>query len=158
MTDDDTGPDEASADDSAVDDRTAADARTSARTRDRADDPEVLLEEIERLRDELESFEADVERRTVQKESLESELKRYVRRRVRRGHARGWGPYLVLLYGTVLALGAFYFLDGGWAILAMFVVWTSVLGVYLLMVLFGTGLSLLGIPGRLRDRIGERRS
>ena len=158
MTDDDTGPDETSADDSAVDDRTAADARTSARTRDRADDPEVLLEEIERLRDELESFEADVERRTVQKESLESELKRYVRRRARRGHARGWGPYLVLLYGTVLALGAFYFLEGWAAIVAMFVVWTSVLGVYLLMVLFGTGLSLLGVPGRLRDRIGERRS
>ena len=158
MTDDDTGPDETSADDSAVDDRTTADARASARTRDRADDPEVLLEEIERLRDELESFEADVERRTVQKESLESELKRYVRRRARRGHARGWGPYLVLLYGTVLALGAFYFLEGWAAIVAMFVVWTPVLGVYLLMVLFGTGLSLLGVPGRLRDRIGERRS
>ena len=152
MTDDATGSDEPSPDEP------TAGARRTARTRDRADDPEALREEIERLRDELEAFEDDVERRTVQKESLESELKRYVRRRVRRGHAHGWGPYLVLLYGTALAIAAFYFLDGGWAILAMFVVWTSVLGVYVLMVLFGAGLSVLGIPGRLRDRIGERRS
>ncbi|RKD98391.1 YihY/virulence factor BrkB family protein [Halopiger aswanensis] len=130
----------------------------SARTRDRADDPEALREEIERLRDRVEDFEDNVERRTVEKESLESELKRYVRRRVRRGHAHGWGPYLVLLYGTAMAIAAFYFLTGPWAILAMFVVWTSTLGVYVLMVLLGAGLSLLGVPGRLRNWIGERRS
>ena len=132
--------------------------RVSARTRDRADDPEALREEIERLTDRLESFETQVESRTVEKASLEAELKRYVRRRVRHSHAHGWGPYLVLLYGTALAIAAFYFLDGGWAILAMFVVWTSVLGVYLLMVLFGAGISLLNVPGRLRDRFGEWRS
>ncbi len=163
MTDDATGADEGdAADRSGADDGQArsADARTrsSARTRDRADDPEALREEIERLRDRVDSFEDSVERRTVRKESLEGELKRYVRRRVRRGHARGWGPYLVLLYGTVLALGAFYFLDGWAAILAMLVVWTSVLGVYLLMVLFGAGLALLDVPGKLRDAIGDRRS
>ncbi|WP_049895225.1 YihY/virulence factor BrkB family protein [Halopiger xanaduensis] len=130
----------------------------SARTRDRADDSEALREEIERLRDRVETFEDNVERRTVEKESLEGELKRYVRRRVRRGHAHGWGPYLVLLYGTAMAIAAFYFLTGPWAILAMFVVWTSTLGVYVLMVLLGAGLSLLGVPGRLRNWIGERRS
>ena len=132
--------------------------RVSARTRDRADDPEVLREEIERLTDRLEAFEERVEDRTVQKASLEAELKRYVRKRVRHSHAHGWGPYLVLLYGTALAIAAFYYLDGGWAILAMFVVWTSVLGVYLLMVLFGAGISLLNVPGRLRNRIEEWRS
>ena len=135
-----------------------AGGRVTGRTRDRADDPEALREEIERLTDRLESFETQVENRTVQKTSLEAELKRYIRRRVRHSHAHGWGPYLVLLYGTALAIAAFYFLDGGWAILAMFVVWTSVLGVYLLMVLFGAGISLLDVPGRLRDRFGEWRS
>ncbi|AXR76911.1 Inner membrane protein YihY, formerly thought tobe RNase BN [Natrarchaeobaculum sulfurireducens] len=163
MTDDATGADEGDATDrSDADDGRArsADARTrsSARTRDRADDPEALREEIERLRDRVDSFEDSVERRTVQKASLEDELRRYVRRRVRRGHARGWGPYLVLLYGTVLALGAFYFLEGWAAIVAMLVVWTSVLGVYLLMVLFGAGMALLDVPGKLRDAIGDRRS
>ncbi|WP_049921536.1 YihY/virulence factor BrkB family protein [Halopiger djelfimassiliensis] len=157
MTDDATGAD---ADEGATEDGAGERTRprSSARTRDRADDPEALREEIERLRDRVEGFEENVERRTVEKESLESELKRYVRRRVRRSHAHGWGPYLVLLYGTAMTIAAFYFLTDGWAILAMFVVWTSTLGVYLLMVLFGAGLSLLGVPGRLRDRISDWRS
>lgn len=151
MTDDATGADEGATEDRASD-------RASARTHDRADDPEVLREEIERLRDRVETFEDDVEDRTVRKESLESELKRYVRRRVRRGHARDWGPYIVLLYGTAMSIAAFYFLAGPWAILSLLVVWTSTLGVYMLMVLFGFGISMLDVPGRLRDAIGERRS
>jgi YihY family inner membrane protein len=150
MTDDATGADEDAAEDRAT--------TGSARTRDRADDPAALREEIERLRDRVDAVEGDVEDRTVRKESLEGELKRYVRRRVRRGHARGWGPYLVLLYGTAMSIAAFSFLNGGWAILAMLVVWTSTLGVYVLLVLFEFGISLLGLPGRLRDLIGERRS
>jgi membrane protein len=159
MTDDATGADEGRTQDRPEPGETErAGTRSSARTRDRADDPDALREEIERLRDRIDEFEEGVERRTVQKSSLESELKRYVRRRVRRSHAHGWGPYLVLLYGTAMAIAAFYFLTGGWAILAMFVVWTSTLGVYVLMVLFGAGLSLLGAPGKLRDRIGDWRS
>ncbi|PGF17002.1 hypothetical protein CP556_13320 [Natrinema sp. CBA1119] len=158
MTDDATGADEGATEDRASDRASARASRTSARTRDRADDPEVLREEIERLRDRVDAFEDDVESRTVRKESLESELKRYVRRRVRRGHATDWGPYLVLLYGTAMSIAAFYFLAGGWSILAMFVVWTSTLGLYVLMVLFGFGISLLGLPGRLRNAIGDRRS
>lgn len=148
MTDDATGVDEEPVDPPAE----------SARTSDRSEDPAALREEIERLRDELEDVEEHVERRTVRKESLEADLKRYVRRRVRRSHARGWGPYLVLLYGTAMSIAAFYFLSGGWAILAMFVVWTSTLGVYALMVLVGGGIAALSVPGRLRDRIGEWRS
>jgi len=151
MTDDATGADEGATEDRASD-------RASARTHDRADDSEVLREEIERLRDRVATFEDDVEDRTVRKESLESELKRYVRRRVRRGHARDWGPYIVLLYGTAMSIAAFYFLAGPWAILSLLVVWTSTLGVYVLMVLFGFGISMLDVPGRLRDAIGERRS
>ncbi|WP_323191008.1 YihY/virulence factor BrkB family protein [Halostella sp. PRR32] len=121
---------------------------------DRAD----LEAEIERLREEVEDFEEEIEQRTVHRDDIESDLKRYVRKRVRRGHARGWGPYLVLLYGTVMTIGAFYLLSGGWAILAMIVVWLSTLGLYVLMVLFGAGLSLLGAPGRIRDAIGSWRS
>ncbi|WP_312911225.1 YihY/virulence factor BrkB family protein [Natronosalvus caseinilyticus] len=132
--------------------------REGSRTRDRADDPAALREELRQLEDRLESFETSVEDRTVRRQSLEADLKRYVRRRVRRGHAHGWGPYLVLLYGTAMTLGAFYFLEGPWAVLAMLVVWTSTLGVYVLMVLFGAGISALGLPGRLRNRISEWRS
>ncbi|PCR92810.1 YihY/virulence factor BrkB family protein [Natrinema ejinorense] len=156
MTDDATGADEGATEDRASD--AGERRRASARTRDRAGDAEVLREEIERLRDRVDAFEDDVEDRTVRKESLEGELKRYVRRRVRRGHAQDWGPYLVLLYGTAMSIAAFYFLEGPWAILSMLVVWTSTLGVYVLMVLFGFGISLLGIPGRLRNLIGDRRS
>ena len=128
------------------------------RTRDRADDPAVLREEIERLREEIESLEAGVESRTVTREALERDLKRYVRRRVRRGHARGWGPYLVLGYGTAMTIAAYAYLSSGWAILAMFLIWTSTLGVYLLMLVFATAFTVVGLPGRLRDRLGEWRS
>ncbi|MFB6174069.1 MAG: ribonuclease BN [Halobacteriales archaeon] len=116
-----------------------------------------LREAVRDLRSELRDLEDELDRRTVRREDLEADLRRYVRRRVRRGHARGWGPYLVLLYGTAMTLGAFYFLSGAWAVLAMVVVWLSTLGLYALMVLVGLGLGLLDVPGRLRDRIGEWR-
>lgn len=131
----------------------------SSRGRGRPEpDEDELRAEIRRLREDLEDFETDIEDRTVHREAIEQELKRYVRQRQRRGHARGWGPYLVLLYGTAMTIGAFYYLSGRWAILAMIVIWLSTLGLFTLMVLVGTGLSVLGIPGRLRDRIGRWRS
>ena len=117
-----------------------------------------LEAEVERLREEIESFEDEVEDRTVHRDDIEGDLKRYVRKRVRRGHARGWGPYLVLLYGTAMTIGAFYLLQEVWAVLAMIVVWLSTLGLYALMVLVGAGLSLLEAPGRVRDAIGSWRS
>jgi membrane protein len=116
-----------------------------------------VYDELLGLRRDLDTFEDDVEARTVKRALLESELKRYVRWRQRRGHARGWGPYLVLLYGTVMTLGAFYYLDGPWAIGAMVVLWLSTLGLYTLMVLVSLGVYLLSVPGRARDRIGARR-
>jgi membrane protein len=111
-----------------------------------------LQAELDDLRADLESFEADVSRRTVERDALEAELKRYVRRRQRRGHARGWGPYLVLLYGTVLTMGAFYYLEGLVAVGAMVVVGLSTLGLYTLFVLLGWAMGLLALPRRLWRR------
>ena len=137
------------------DDDQAGTADTDSSTADRArfedTEDDSLEAEVERLRAELEA-------KTRNREDLESDLRRYVRRRQRRGKARGWGPYLVLLYGTAMTLGAFYFLDDGlWAVLAMFVVWTSTLGLYVMMLMLGVGLNVAGVPGRLRDAIQERR-
>jgi hypothetical protein len=112
--------------------------------------------ELRELRSDLDAFEDDVEARTVKRAMLEAELKRYVRWRQRRGHARGWGPYLVLLYGTAMNLGAFYYLEGVWAILAMVVLWLSTLGLYVVMVGVSFAVYLLSVPGRARDRLGRR--
>lgn len=105
------------------------------------------------LKAEFERLEAEIEDRTVHRDEVEDDLRRYVRWRQRRGHARGWGPYLVLLYGVILTLGAFYYLEGGWAILAMFVIWLSTLGLYVFMVVTGTTTRFLSYPIRkIRDR------
>ncbi|WP_136689425.1 YhjD/YihY/BrkB family envelope integrity protein [Halorhabdus amylolytica] len=121
----------------------------------RTDDTDAKIEE---LRAEIDRLEAEIDDRTVHREDVESDLRRYVRRRVRRGHARGWGPYLVLLYGTLMTLGAFYFLGDGLAVLAMLVIWLSTLGLYALMVLLGLTFKLVGTPGRFLDRIRDWRS
>lgn len=121
-----------------------------------APDVAALQEEVRRLRAEFDAFEDDVERRTVDKPAVESELKRYVRSRMRRGHARGWGPYLVLLYGTVLILGAFSFLDGLYAIAAMLILGLSTLGLYTLFIIVGIGLNLLETPGKAVDYARNR--
>ncbi|MFC7228102.1 YihY/virulence factor BrkB family protein [Salinirubellus salinus] len=113
--------------------------------------------ELERLYDELDRFEEEFDDRIVHREEIERELKRYVRGRVRRGKARGWGPYLVLLYGTAMTIGAFVYLSGGWAILAMLVIWLSTLGLYVLMLIVGGAVGVAGLPGRLSDRFGAFR-
>jgi len=117
----------------------------------------VTQAEIDELRRELDEFEAEIDRRTVHREELERDLRQYVRTRMRRGHARGWGPYLVLLYGTVMTLGAFYFLGGGWAVLAMLVIWLSTLGLYALMIIVGVTAAAVGLPGRIVDRLRNLR-
>ena len=119
---------------------------------------ERLEDELYRVRGELARFEKAVEDRTVDKPALEGELRRYVRQRMRRSRARGWGPYLVLLYGTVMTVGAFYFLAGVWAILAMFVVWLSTLGLYVVMLGVGAILTITGAPMRAWDAISGWRS
>ena len=110
---------------------------------------EVTEEDLEGLRERIEEFEAEIEGRTVHREELERELKGYVRRRTSRGRARGWGPYLVLLYGTVMTVGAFFFLGGLVAISAMLVVWLSTLGLYALMVTVRLTAAALELPGRI---------
>jgi len=117
-----------------------------------------LDDRLAELRAEFDEFEDDIEDRTVDKSAVESDLKRYVRRKLRRGHARGWGPYLVLLYGTVMTLGAFYWLQNDWlAILAMLIIFLSTLGLYTLFVLVGVGFNLLGAPGKALDLVRDRR-
>ncbi len=108
--------------------------------------------DVAELGAEIEELRAELDAKTVSKSELQADLKQYVRQRLRRGKARGWGPYLVLLYGTAMTVGAFVYLSGGWAILAMLVVWLSTLGLYVLMVLFGVGFSAIGLPGRVADR------
>lgn len=117
-----------------------------------------LEAEVRSLREQLQEFEEQIDDQTVHRDEIESDLKRYVRRRARRGKARGWGPYLVLLYGTAMTIGAFFYLTGLWAILAMIVIWLSTLGLYVLMLIVGVSLNVMGIPGRLRERIKSFRS
>lgn len=123
-----------------------------------AEEIERLESELYRVSGELSRFEEAVEERTVKKPTVEAELKRYVRHRMRRSRARGWGPYLVLLYGTIMTLGAFYWESGWISIFAMIIIWLSTLGLYVVMIGVGAVFNLLGIPGRVRDRVARRRS
>ncbi|MFB6194776.1 MAG: YihY/virulence factor BrkB family protein [Haloplanus sp.] len=118
-----------------------------------APDIEDLAERVEAVRADLDDFEADVTERTVDRPELEADLKQYVRRRMRRGHARGWGPYLVLLYGTIMTVAAFFLLDDLLAVVAMLVIFLSTLGLYALFLLVGFGLSLLDKPGQALDAV-----
>jgi hypothetical protein len=123
-----------------------------------APDISELEARVEELRADLDDFERDVDDRTLPKADVEAELKRYVRKRMRRGKARGWGPYLVLLYGTVMTLGAFFFLDGIWAIVAMLVLFLSTLGLYTLFIIVGVGLNALSVPAKAADAVRDRRN
>lgn len=118
---------------------------------------EADLEERTVRHEELEQLESEISDRTVHRDEIESDLRRYVRWRVRRGHARAWGPYLVLLYGTIMTLGAFFTLGGGWAILAMVVIWLSTLGMYALMLIVGVTTNLLGLPRMALDKVRNLR-
>jgi membrane protein len=118
--------------------------------RHRGDRPnEVTEDDLDALAERIEEFEEEIEARTVHREELERELKGYVRKRTRRGRARGWGPYLVLLYGTVMTVGAFYLLGGLVAISAMLIIWLSTLGLYALMVTVRVTAAALELPGRV---------
>ena len=119
-----------------------------------------LQREIERLRAEVDAFEMEVEDRVVDRDELEDDLQSYVRSRVRSGKARGWGPYLVLLYGTIMTVAIAFgdALIGGWALAAIIVIFLSTLGLYVLMVLVGLGLSALAVPGKVRRTVESIRS
>jgi YihY family inner membrane protein len=117
----------------------------------------VTQEDIDDLRRELDEMEHRLETRTVHRDELEADLKQYVRKRSRRGHATGWGPYLVLLYGTVMTLGAFFFLSSGFAVLAMLIIWLSTLGLYALMLVVSLTVTGVSLPGRLLDTVRNLR-
>ncbi|GGN12861.1 hypothetical protein GCM10009021_11280 [Halarchaeum nitratireducens] len=117
-------------------------------------EPTPDVTELQRRVDELEHA---LDEKTVDRDAFEDDLKGYVRSRVRRNHARGWGPYLVLLYGTVMTLGAFHWLDGGWSVLAMLVVGFSTLGLYVFMLVVGLSLNALGAPGRVAGWLRSKR-
>ncbi|MEF8852695.1 MAG: ribonuclease BN [Haloarculaceae archaeon] len=112
---------------------------------------EYLAAELADLREEVEGLESRVEDKTVHRDDIEAELRRYVRARQRKGHATGWGPYLVLLYGVLMTLGAFYYLGGVWAVLAMVIVWLSTLGLYVVMAVFSTGITVTRRVAALRN-------
>lgn len=159
--DEDVAPDNGAAavdEDVASDDRSPDDGATEVDPRG-APDIEQLDRRVEELRSDLAAFEEDIEARTVDRPTLKAELERYVRGRLRRGKARGWGPYLVLLYGTVATIAAFYFLeDDLLAVAAMVIIYLSTLGLYTLFVVLGVGLNALGVPGRVLGWLRDRRS
>ena len=121
-----------------------------------APDVTELADDVEELRAELERFEDDVDERTVDRPQLEADLKAYVRSRMRQGKARGWGPYLILLYGTAMSLGAFYWLSGWAAVAAMLVAFTSSLGIYVIFVLFGGIIGAVTTAAGIADRLRSR--
>ena len=120
----------------------------------------TLQREIERLRAELDAFEMEVEDRVVDRNELESDLQDYVKKRVRSGKARGWGPYLVMLYGTAMtiAIALGNALTDWVALFAILVVFLSTLGLYVLMVMIGLGLSTLTGSKKVLDMVQSRRS
>jgi membrane protein len=121
-----------------------------------APDVTELADDVEELRAELERFEDDVDERTVDRPQLEADLKAYVRSRMRQGKARGWGPYLILLYGTAMSLGAFYWLSGWAAVAAMLVAFTSSIGIYVIFVLFGGIIGAVTTAAGIADRLRSR--
>lgn len=114
-------------------------------------------DDVAELREELEALQTRLDEKTVHRDDIRSELRRYVRKRQRRGHATGWGPYVVLLYGTAMTLGAFYYLTNWAAVAAMLVVWLSTLGLYVLMVILGSFLAAGRTAAGLRDLVGRLR-
>ncbi|WP_436902435.1 YihY/virulence factor BrkB family protein [Halovenus halobia] len=117
----------------------------------------VTQSDLDELRREIDEMEDRLDNKTVHRDELEADLKQYIRKRSRRGKATGWGPYLVLLYGTLMTLGAFYFLSSGFAVLAMLVIWLSTLGLYALMVIIGVTVKGVQLPGKLLDVVRNLR-
>ena len=121
--------------------------RVAAMAKELVDTREALAA----TREELDELESRVDDKTVHRDDVTAELRRYVRARQRRGHATGWGPYLVMLYGTAMTLGAFYYLGGPWAVAAMLVIWLSTLGLYVFAFVVGATVTAGRTVGRLRD-------
>lgn len=122
-----------------------------------AADRDRVADDVEELRAELDALRTRIDEKTVHRDDIRAELRRYVRKRQRRGHATGWGPYVVLLYGTVMTVGAFYYLTNWAAVAAMLVVWLSTLGLYVFMVILSSFLAAGRTAAVLRDLVGKFR-
>jgi len=118
---------------------------------------ENLDGDVSELADDLDDLETRIDEKTVHRDDIRSELRRYVRKRQRRGHATGWGPYLVLLYGTAMTVAAFFYLGDLWAVVAMLVIWLSTLGLYVFMLVIGAFLGVGRRVAGLRDLAGKFR-
>ena len=161
----DTGADDAADDSTVADDSVGGDTASPdpgvtderGRSRESGADRTADADEVAQLREELEALRTRIDERTVHRDDIRSELRRYVRKRQRRGHATGWGPYVVLLYGTVMTVSAFYYLANWAAVAAMLVVWLSTLGLYVFMVILGSFLAVGRKAAGLRDLVSKFR-
>ncbi|WP_436927756.1 ribonuclease BN [Halosimplex amylolyticum] len=144
------------ADGGSAEERESPGTRGTSRDRERSD-PETAGDEVAELREELDALRTRIDEKTVHRDDIRAELRRYVRKRQRRGHATGWGPYVVLLYGTAMTVAAFYYLGNWAAVAAMLVVWLSTLGLYVFMVVVGSFLAAGRKAAGLRDLVGKFR-
>ena len=96
----------------------------------------ALREDVDRLQEELDA-------RTVSIASLRDDLTAHD------GPPQPWwGPHLVLLYGTALAVVAFVLLDGWVAVVAMVIGYLGAIGTYVVLMLLAGG---VGVIRRLRQ-------
>lgn len=91
----------------------------------------VLREDVDRLQEELDA-------RTVSVASLRDELAA-----ARQTPQPWWGPHLVLLYGTGLAVAAFVLLDGWVAVAAMVIGYLGAIGTYVVLALLAGGVGVI---------------
>ena len=90
-----------------------------------------LREDVDRLQEELDA-------RTVSVASLRDDLA------AQDGSPQPWwGPHLVLLYGTALAVAAFVLLDGWVAVAAMVIGYLGAIGTYVVLALLAGGVGML---------------
>lgn len=91
----------------------------------------VLREDVDRLQEELDA-------RTVSVASLRDELAA-----AQQAPQPWWGPHLVLLYGTALAVAAFVLLDGWVAVAAMVIGYLGAIGTYVVLALLAGGVGVI---------------
>ena len=102
-------------------------------------------EAVAALRADVERLQQQLDARTVTVASLREELAT--------DRARPWwGPHLVVLYGTALAVAAFVLLDGWVAVAAMVIAYLGAIGTYVVLALLAGG---VGVIRRLRG-LGPR--
>ena len=90
------------------------------------------------LRADVERLQQQLEARTVTVASLREELAAD-----RTPPRPWWGPHLVVLYGTALAVAAFVLLDGWVAVAAMVIGYLGAIGTYVVLALLAGGVGVI---------------